>query len=216
MLIVAIPKSASTSLMATLGQVYQRPATQDFFGDQAIPEGYPVLCRYHADTRLITDEQVRHWGGTDAFYKQHIIPVEPNREKLRSTRIVLLLRDPEEIILAYRRAELAELHPKRLEFAGCSTEREWLDQASRCGLLQELHDWTRTWLDDPGEKLIIRHGELTADTNKVLDAIVDFWGLPRIQGTVELARERYTRGRGSVASRWRRRIKRLLEAIGLA
>jgi hypothetical protein len=216
MLIVAIPKSASTSLMATLGKVYQRPAIQDFFGDQAIPEGYPVLCRYHADTRLITDEQVRRWRGTDAFYKQHIIPVEPNREKLRSTRIVLLLRDPEEIILAYRRAELAEIHPKRAEFAGCSTERAWLDQAGRCGLLQELRDWTRAWLDDPGEKLVIRHHELTVDTNKVFDAIIDFWELPRIRGTVELARERYSQGRESVAWRWRRRMRRLLEAIGLA
>jgi hypothetical protein len=230
MLIVAIPKSASTSLMATLGSVYGRPATQDIFRDQVIPEGYSVISRYHSDARLITDEQARRWGGTDAFYKQHVLPVEPNREKLRSTRIVLLLRDPEEIVLAYRRAELAKIHPERPEFAGCSTEQEWLDQAVRCGLLQELRNWTQGWLDDPGEKLVIRHSEVTADTENVLRAIADFWGLPRFQGSVELAYRFYSRGRtltgwrghvhqfirATVPSGWRRRLKKLLASIGLA
>jgi hypothetical protein len=193
MLIIAIPKSVSTSLVTTLGRLYERPATQEFFQEQAAVEEYPVLCRYHSDARLIGEDQVRRWSQTDAFYKQHIVPVEANREKLRGTRIVLLLRDPEEIILAYRRAELARLHPDRVEFAGCSTEQEWLDRSAHCGLLQELRSWTRGWLEDPGHKLVIQQSELVADPGKVVAAIADFWGLPRAGESVELAYERYSR-----------------------
>jgi hypothetical protein len=211
MLIVAIPKSASTSLVTTLGQVYERPATQDFFNDQTLPEGYPILCGYHSDMRLITDEQVRRWMGTDAFYKQHIAPTPENLEKLRGTKIVLLLRDAEEIVLAYRRAEQARLHPERSEFAGCATEQEWLDQAVRCGLRHELQRWARAWLDDPGPKLVIQQRELVADPDKAVAAIADFWGLPRPPKSVDLAYVRYSRGRPPESTQ--SPLKRLLRIV---
>jgi hypothetical protein len=209
MLIVAIPKSTSTSLMSTLGQVYQRPATQDYLNEQPVPEGYSVIVRYHSDMRLITDEQARRWSGADAFFKQHVVPVDENREKLRGTKIVLLLRDPEEIVLAYRRAELARLHPERPEFAGCSTQQQWLNQAVRCGLLQDLQHWTQNWLDDPGQKLVIQQRELVANPDKVVAAIADFWGLPHPQKSVELAYERYSRvgSSGPVTSSLKRLVQ---------
>ncbi len=193
MLIVAIPKSASTSLLTTLGTLYQRPATQDFFGEQVLPQGYPVVSSFHADMRLINDEQVRRWSGRDAFYKQHVIPVAANRDKLRGTKIVLLLREPKEIVLAYRRAELAKLHPERPQFADCNSEQEWLVRAEECGLLRELEAWTGAWLDDPGEKLVVHQAKLLADPGELVAAIADFWGLPRPPDAFELSRERYSR-----------------------
>lgn len=208
MLILAIPKSASTSLLSSLGRLYGLPATQEFFSERPVPEGYSVVWRYHSDMRTISVDQVRRWSEPGRIFKQHILPTVENRELLSGVSKVLLLREPEEIVKAYRRAEIAKLHEPRPEFSGCNSEEEWLLRAQECGLIADLHKWAQDWLDDPSPKLVVRHAELVSNPEAVIRAIANFWSLPPVQGSIVLDRVRYSRDfQGGIL---RRRIKKLV------
>ncbi len=79
MLIIAIPKSASTSLMVTLGELHKISSTQDFsIKSNELPKGSNIIHTVHSDIREITQENVNKFNQRNMFYKQHIFPSDNN------------------------------------------------------------------------------------------------------------------------------------------
>ena len=88
MLIIAIPKSASTSLLRTLGINHSLPFTQDFKLNEeyTVPTSYEFLGKLHSDCINIDQALVKKWTNSKGFYKQHIPPTQNNLKQLRDKK----------------------------------------------------------------------------------------------------------------------------------
>jgi hypothetical protein len=194
MLIIAMPKSVSTSLMKTLEAGTGIPAKQTFFPAQQWPQAprFDSMARFHSDVREITEEQATNFARPKRIFKQHLVPTENNMNLIGEQKFVLLTREPEEIVLAYRRWESTGDSPPRIEFKGLETEEQWLQRAEDIGLLQEFRDFRSRWLTKPGA-LEVTYRELLDSTDTVFDAIEDHFGFNRTSRPVTLLKERYTR-----------------------
>jgi hypothetical protein len=193
MLIIAIPKSASTSLMKTLGELYNLPAKQTFFPDQKPPADYSHLWKYHGDIRQITPRQAAKFARRKTIYKQHIPPTRQNRKLLHDVKKVILLRRPIDILSAYFRGAKKGVHNTLADFKDVKTKDECIERAESIGLLDELRQFRQTWKQDTGRKLIITYQELTQSPQKTIARIEDYWDLPVVNQDVELAKERFSR-----------------------
>lgn len=196
MLLVAIPKSGSTSLMVTLGRAHGLAVEQLFFPHLPPPSRTRVLHRYHSDVRELEKEVVHAFSTGDRIFKQHIPPTRDNLRLLRPIRKVILLRPPEEIVQAYFRAERRGLHRPREEFRGCDTADDWVLRAGEIGLLDDLSWFQGGWREEgkahPEQCLTIGFRELTRDTTRTVNAVESFLGLST-SDAVSLSRERYSR-----------------------
>jgi hypothetical protein len=197
MLIIAIPKSASTSLMVTLGRLHGIPSAQAFSQDTPPPPNLRVLHRYHSDIREISEEQVREFSSGGRIFKQHIPPTAGNLRLLSPVRKVILLRDPREVIGAYYRAEERRMHSPRLEFQDSQTLQDWLEAAGENGLLGDLEWFREGWVkearENPAVNLIVEYSHLMETPTETVNAIESFFGLPESTNLV-LSKERYSRG----------------------
>lgn len=194
MLIIAIPKSASTALMLTLGLLHGLPARQVMFPRQAWPKRprFDNLARLHSDARELVVEQRGQFLGSDSFHKQHIVPTDHNVELLAGTAPVVLVREPEDIVTAYRRADGIREHPPRPAFKGLTTEEDWQERAEEIGLIDELTCFRDTWSGFDGA-LVLEYSRVVSELDACIDAIEDHWGLPRSARPVSLVKARYSR-----------------------
>jgi len=194
MLIIAIPKSASTSLLHTLGDVHSLPSTQDFKSvkHHKIPEGFQYLGKYHSDVRELNETIIKKWTEEMSFYKQHIPPTENNLSLLKDEKKVILLRNPKEIVLAYKRADDKDIHEKREEFEGCFTERDWLKRANEIGLYEELNLFYSKWGKVSSNALVIDFEDLTSKEKETINLIENYFGLELSRGDLELKKYRYS------------------------
>jgi hypothetical protein len=137
MLIIAIPKSASTSLMSTLGDLYKLPFEQQFKNIQSFPinSKFINLANYHSDCRELDHEIIKKWTKENKIYKQHVIPTENNMQLLKNHKKVILLRKPYDIICSYRRSAIKNLHKQKKEFKDCETKSECLKKVKKLGYL---------------------------------------------------------------------------------
>lgn len=194
MLIIAIPKSASTSLVHTLGEIHSLTSKQEFkeIKDLRTPSEYKILARYHSDVREIDLEILVEWNRTDIFYKQHIPPTVHNLALIDDTKKVVLLRKPRDIILAYRRADIKGLHKKREEFTGCVSEEKWIRRAKEIGLYQELENFYNGWSQINKNCLIVYFDDLVNNEEQLLKEISNFFSLPVNKKNIELKKYRYS------------------------
>lgn len=195
MLIVAIPKSASTSLLETLGQLHGCYAVQTNFFRLPVHHDYAALARFHADQHQLTSEIVETLVEHDGFNKNHIVPTRHNQALLAEHPKVILLREPTEVIYAYRRAIRAVDHdmPALARcFEDCDTESDWLERAVEIGLLSSLHKFYDDWLEHEGNKLVIWYEELIAEPKATVNRVEDYFDLP-LSDEVRLVRTRYSR-----------------------
>ncbi|GMU78665.1 MAG: hypothetical protein AMXMBFR46_14600 [Acidimicrobiia bacterium] len=207
MLLVALPKSASTSLMTTLGVLWSLPASQTTFPAQPWPSrpGFDNIARFHSDARELAAGQAEQFAGSGTLFKQHVVPTDHNLDLLDGQRTVVLIRDARDIVRAYFRADHLREHPPRSAFNGLRREDQWLVRAEEIGLIDELERFAARWEAVP-EALLVRFEDLVREPGRCVDAIEDHWDLPRSTRPVTLARERYTRV-GALRSRilrWRR------------
>lgn len=194
MLIIAIPKSASTSLTSTLGQLHDRETAQLIFPGLEMPDDYQILPGYHSDIRNYPEELLRIYCESRVFFKQHIPPTEFNRKNLRFKKKVVILRPPNEIIEAYRRAEIKKIHPKRPEFKGAADEATWQQIADEIGMTEDLNKFFHGWLEAADEfTLILYSHDLIQNPTAAIQAVERFFALAVTEGNVILARERYSR-----------------------
>ena len=194
MLIISIPKSASTSILKTLSNLHQIEGKQLYFKDYKIPEEYTQLGKYHSDIRDFRVKDIDTFLHKDIIYKQHIPPTSNNLELLRTRRKVVLLRDPTDIVMAYYRAEKKRLHERRKEFENVNNPDEWMQTAENIGLSAELSNFYNTWAEINDEKLIIRYEDLIKDPKRTINSIELYFGLKKTNGKIILAKERYSRG----------------------
>lgn len=193
MLIIAIPKSASTALLKTLGGLHGVRATQQFFPDRPQPPGYPFLWKLHSDIRELESQRAESFSICDHIYKQHIPPTPNNRRLLAAVRKVILLRRPDDIVRAYWRGQKSGVHSRLHGFEGVKTEQDWIDRAESLGLTRELTQFYEGWLGDGSEKLVITYEDLMSDCTGVIRRIEEYWQLDVTTGEVQLLRERYSR-----------------------
>ena len=196
MLIIAIPKSASSSLTETLCEIHGLTnATADInelFAKQSVP-GVSLLFRYHSLPQIDEELAERVLGDEKQIYKLHMFPTEQNKRLVEGRKKVVLLRRPEEIVLAEKRAQEAYIHSKRNDFAGCSSEEEWIARSRELGLYQDLEEFERGWRElNDGQTLFLDFEEITKEPQKSVNKIEEFFGWP-VSRKVKLKKERYSR-----------------------
>ncbi len=201
MLIVAVPKSASSSLVATLAALHGLRITSELIrGGKMrhcpVADGYRQLERFHRrEVAEIDDAVVEAVARRGELAKLHLPPTPNNQRRLARTPKLILLRPAAEVVPAYQRGTEAGVfklhHPS---FCFCLSEAAWLDRARETGLLQELEDFVAGWRAHAGDKLLVESAELLRDPGAELARIERYFGLPA-SGASELARARYTRSR---------------------
>lgn len=212
MLIIALPKSASTSLLRTLSALSGRPGKQHFFPEQKWPAAheFDAMARFHSDVREITAAQAELFTSSTSWAKQHLVPTANNESRIGPARFVLLTREPAEIVLAYRRWEATGDSPPRIEFKGLESEAQWLERAHDIGLIAEFERFATRWREHGGG-LEVTYRELLDSTDEVFDRIEDWFGLERNGRPVELARERFTRAPQPAPAEPKSRLPRLFK-----
>jgi hypothetical protein len=195
MLIIAIPKSASTSLMDTLGKLHKKPAYQK----SKLVERHPVstefkfIHKYHRDMKEIDENLVKKWESDKDFYKQHILPTINNMELLKNTKKIILLRSADNVIYGYKRErdKFSDKYRRR-EFKFCKSDEQWLKKAKEIGLYDDLIKFNELWEKNDSDKLIVYYDDLIKEPKKEINRIEEYLGLP-VSNNVKLSRMRYTR-----------------------
>lgn len=220
MLIVAMPKTASTSLMTTLGRLHGIPAEQTVFGDKPKPVEVDVLHLFHSDVRELDLATARTFGMPEKLFKQHVPPTANNRWLLHSLKKTILLREPNEVIEAYFRGMRRGLVSPPKRFAECGDRAAWRRLAEATGLLRDLRRFRDGWLSDDGDNLIIWYSDLIRDPRDSINRIEAHFGLPLTETPVTLDKKRYSRGSLIVNAlynrRWQReKLAKVLRKLGL-
>jgi hypothetical protein len=193
MLIISIPKSASTSLLDTFGKLHALPTRQLELPDHENSDSFLCLSGIHQDTLELKTEDLSILLQQDRLYKQHIVPSENNLNLLKDIKKVVLLRNPYDVVLAYRRGIQKGIHGKKLNFNGSETEGEWLEKAEKNRLLQEVKFFYSQWKNhQDGNTLLIEYHQLISDPKKVINLIEKFWNLPITLKNIRLSRKRYS------------------------
>ena len=198
-LLVAIPKSASTSLMKTLAKLHQLDPVQDVsWAENPAPNSSSFLHCIHSDLRELGESEVAMFSQPGKLYKQHIFPSPNNLSKLEGLKKVVLLRSPKSVCLAYRRGALKNVHALLPEFSTELSENEWMEVALKKGLYSDLEFFYETWmsLEKEDDVLIIYYDDLIINPVKTINQIEEFWGAVKSEGNIVLARERYSRRAG--------------------
>lgn len=195
MLIIAIPKSASTSLLKTLGKIHKLETTQsNEFKENPVPESTEILHKYHTDVREVSQENVLDFQSKSIIYKQHIYPSKNNLAQLASTKKIILLRNTKDVILAYKRGIEKKVHNKVEGFSENMEEDEWLECAKGIGLSSDLNSFYTIWKNIDDElTLVVHYEELIKNTSKEINRIENFLGLKRTKKKIKLSKKRYTR-----------------------
>jgi hypothetical protein len=212
MLIIAIPKSASTALMHTIRKACRIPAEQLVFPVEEVPENCRILHEYHSDVRSVPDKYIKAFYSQHKLYKQHVYPTDANLRKLRHLKKIILLREVDEIIAAYWRAIRKHIHKEREELTVHSQLEEWMEEAKDIGLyhdLQFFHEqWTAEAKQYPQYNLIINYSELLNDPDITTRKILDFMGISAPNKEIHLAKKRYSRG-SSARNLWNYILRKL-------
>ncbi|WP_457559306.1 sulfotransferase domain-containing protein [Candidatus Harpocratesius sp.] len=193
MLLIAIPKSASTSLMSTLGRLHNIPAKQIYFPDAPVPKETKFLHKLHGDIRQIDDETVKKFQNAHIIFKQHIFPSPNNIQKLKNIKKVILLRKPKAIIESYFRTQKTRLMSNIASIYEYEDQKSFEDYILKKGILEDLSIFYNQWSSCSENSLIIHYQDLILSPNKVINQIEEFWSLPITNRKIFLDKKRYTR-----------------------
>lgn len=200
MLIIAVPKSASSALIATLGAAHGLPngterVRRGEIRKCSIADGFRELERFHRhEVAEVSDAVAAAVATRGELVKLHFPPTANNQAKLASTPKVILLREPEEVIRAYQRGdETGAFKLRHPRFCFCLSERAWMQRAIETGVLDELRAFVVGWKAHEGDKLVVESRELTRDPKNAIARIEAYFGLPP-SGQSELSQVRFTRG----------------------
>lgn len=200
MLIIAIPKSAGTSLLVSIGRAQKLPWKHiNHRWRLPKPKQMGLLLKYHSDMLEYSQKHIEIFADPEKFYSQHLPPTENNRKLLQNVKKVIQLRDPKEIIEAYWRADQVGLHQKRAEFAHCKTSEDWLNTAALNGLRSDLEFFKAGWLAETGPNTLhITYRDVVNDTKNTINKMQAFWELPITQEPIVLSARMYSRNKGRI------------------
>ncbi|SDR69328.1 sulfotransferase domain-containing protein [Christiangramia echinicola] len=197
MLLIAIPKSASSSLLATLDKLHPEIGTvQDFsFRHNKIPERSKQIHRVHSDIRELSSKELEKFQDPEVIYKQHIFPSENNIQLLQDTKKVILLRKPEEILHAYKRGARKNHNSLPPGYSDKMKGKDLLRKSKEDGFLADLHFFYNHWYKtqkDPNT-LIIQYLEYLDHPKKIINKIEGFLGLSLTEINVIPVKARYSK-----------------------
>lgn len=202
MLIAAIPKSASSSLVASLCAATGYPRTnaevrRNFLTATPPPVEYCQLKRFHSDVAELSEDAVAAMTRPRRIAKLHIVPTDNNLSQLRDIRKIVLLRPAEEVVAAYWRGmETATWTTSVKEIANCKSQEQWMQTAADIGLTAELEAFNRRWKADPGNSLVVSYNQLTTDSNATIGSVLEYFNLD-VGNVPELGRVNYSRDGGA-------------------
>lgn len=199
MLIIAIPKSASTSLMITLGKIHGVKSMQDFtLKENKIPEKSKVIHTVHSDIREILQENVNQFNQEEIFYKQHIFPSDNNLKRLETIKKVVLIRDPKDILYAYLRGAKKKHNglPKGYLYNEL-TRKKILKRAKNDGFFDDICFFRNQWKEKANlaYTLFIDYVDYVQNTKEVINKIEVFFNLPITSKEITPVKARYSKGR---------------------
>jgi len=201
-LIVAIPKSASSSLVASLRAATDYPRTnaeirRNFLTAVPPPIEYRQLKRFHSEVAELTDEVVAAVTRPRQIAKLHIVPTDNNLSRLREIPKVVLLRPAEEVVAAYWRGmETATWTTSVKEIASCKSLEQWTQIAMDIGLTSELEAFNQRWETGPGNSLVISYHQLTTNSDATIASVLEYFNLD-VEKVPELGRVNYSRDGGA-------------------
>lgn len=176
MLIIAQPKSASTSLLETLKKITSTGGDQIFFPDRKRPEEFDFIR--HGDVCNLTQSDVNKFTQGGYFYKQHIVPTENNINLLKDKKYVLLLRDPEKTCDSYIRSQGKKNNPVTGVDFFIENRGKIQKEISRFG------DWEKY------SDLTIRYEDLIKNPTREINKILKLFGFEDVE-KIELLKFRY-------------------------
>nr|WP_200242381.1 hypothetical protein [Lamprobacter modestohalophilus] len=136
----------------------------------------------------------------DILFKIHIFPSSNNLALLKNQKKVVLLRAPEDIVMAYRRGAETGVYRSRLNaFSGCNTEREWMEAAISSGLYDSLLFFHNKWKAETDNVLHVDFEDLVRFPKLILNKIEVFWGL-KVTETSQLEKHKYSRSSSNFKS----------------
>lgn len=204
MLIVAIPKSASTSLHTTIAHAHKIPALQEHYKENPIPPETEYLHKWHSCVRTLYRKDIDHivLEKSGTLFKQHFPPTDHNLSLLQGVKKVILLRDVREVVDAYWRAKCVGIYVHLTgEFAGVSSRNEWIALTKETGLWEDLEYFYSRWKAVPEDEntIHITYSDVVQRPADTIARVEDFFELGSSGKTV-LEKKRYSREMLSIAT----------------
>jgi hypothetical protein len=214
-LIIAMPKSASSSLTGHFMEHYGLEEMTQNFRDRAsgfyVPAGGYAHMSYHNEGLFEVDANViRELINSSGIVKYHFPPTLNNQAHLKDMKKVILLRDPEDVVRAWMRGDETRAYKLRSpEFAYTYSEAAWMKRAERLGLVGELEAFGRGWREHEGDRLVVETKDLIGDPQEVLARIEDYLGLEP-SGARALPERKFSRGAASRRPLWNTRVRQFV------
>ena len=185
MLIIAQPKTASTSLLKTLSLILKikyRNGMGKYKGWQLCKE-FEELQKYHDTTIKRSYKFLKGWiERKDIIYKEHILPTNDHINYIRKINkpIVIILRNPKNTMDNYKRllnAKLSNKDKKELQI-------ERLKKIDMKLFENDIKEFRKRWENAKLKKaLLIYYNELVMCPYRICKTIVNHFGfkMPRMK-----------------------------------
>lgn len=185
MLLIAIPKSASTSLASTIGKIGNINIK---YGIKAVPidldcDEFTEMQHYHNNmverSPLFVKQTI---FGNKTLFKEHLLPTDRHLKILEKVNgnIAILLRNPEDVLDCYKRLDKEHYRKtkKHIDFKKLDIE------------LKLFHDRYMWWASNKRKAIVIYYEDLILCYNNTIKKILRHYN---IKGKIiPLEKKKYT------------------------
>jgi hypothetical protein len=223
MLLIAQPKSASTSLLYTLCSILKLKPKHASGKIKTVKgkiiqlkwkkcQGFTEIQKYH-DTTIKRDfNYFNKWiKNKKILYREHILPTKEHLNYIKkvNSKILILLRDPEDSVDNYRRMYQLYLDGKMNEKDRSQLYPERLDDISFEKLLNDFIDFNIGYKDfNFNKKFIITYEDLILNYKSTIKKVIEFFNFNISSNKIiPLIKSKYKRGTDSYTGQGEKRLK---------
>lgn len=183
MLVVSIPKSASTNLWISLAQAtgLRRVSPKGYIVSKYCGQ-FERVSKLYSDSGVRSPKALLRWGNTrNGMYRKHILPIKQNIDVLSlvSEPIVVLLRNPEDILPSLARMFKDDKY---------LTDEKLLNELKEYYKIYSTHSLN-------GKVMRVHFEDLVLNWERWVKKICKWYDLP-IEGVVENVHKRRYTGAG--------------------
>ncbi|MFO1089686.1 MAG: hypothetical protein U1E46_08910 [Hyphomicrobiales bacterium] len=200
MLIIATPKSASSSFAASLAEATATTVTNRVVRDRLrccpTTNDFPLIAAIHGENFELDRAASDILLSIDGVKKHHVPPTPNNLAVLRDVPKVVLTRSAGDVVDAYWRGfETGVWTFGHAVMEGARSLEQWRQVARERGLPDEIERFNESWRNAPGNALLLDFDEVVAEGPAAVSKASRYFGVA--SGPVShLAREKFTRTRG--------------------